>query len=66
MESIKGNAIRVISGYVTLMNPNKDETAVCVPTAWIADRMETGHHSNQSGRKSLLTTKKEKSLAACG
>ena len=39
-------------GCAKLMSPNKDKTAVCGSTAWIADQMETGYHGNQSGRES--------------
>ena len=27
------------------MSPNKDEMLSVVPTAWIADQMETDHHA---------------------
>ena len=33
------------SGYATLMSPNKDKMVSVVPTVWIADQMETGHHN---------------------
>ena len=40
------------SGFATLMSPNKDKMVSVVPTAWIADQMETGHHGNHNGRES--------------
>ena len=52
MESIKGNAVQGIYGFATLMSPNKDKMVSVVPTAWIADQMETGHHDNHNGPKS--------------
>ena len=36
------------SGYATLMSPNKDEQLSVVPTARIADQMETIHHGNHN------------------
>ena len=52
MESIKGNEVQPISGYAMLMSPNETKQLSVVPTAWITDWMETGQHSNQSGRES--------------
>ena len=40
------------SGFATLMSPNKDETLSVVPTTWIADHMDTGHHGNHNGSES--------------
>ena len=64
MESIKGNAVQAISGYATLLSPNKDETAVCGSHALLG--LLIGWRLVTTATKMDMSLTNHKSLVACG